>query len=323
MDTFDQAIKRAAHSEPQELPVPVRIRILKTLSDLPDEPLRQRRYAGKITWTKPAAAVSFADFETASSRKWRCVRRCVLAAVSVLFLFIAIPNLSMRAAAAMRELPVIGPLVDVILVRNYLYEDEHHYADIAVLQVTLEEGGNAELERSVQQINDEVERLTERLIQEFETDVREIGGGGHTEMDVYYRTVTNSETWFTLEMEIYYGSGSGSVIYKYYHIDKTTGQLVRLSDLFVENSDYVTAISDWILARMREQMASDEAVYWIDNEWEGSDFQAIGEDQNFFFAENGNLVIQFDEYEVAPGAFGTPQFEIPREVYEEYLREGY
>lgn len=55
----------------------------------------------------------------------------------------------------------------------------------------------------------------------------------------------------------------------------------------------------------------------------GNEFHWIREDANFFFADNGNLVIRFDEYEVAPGAYGCPQFEIPREVYEDCLREDY
>lgn len=323
MNAFDRAIKRAAHSEPQELPPAVRTRILHTLSELPDEPSGPARRARNPVRPFSAAAVFFSDPSEERRGKRRRIRNGLLAAAAVLLLFIAIPNLSMRAAAAMRELPVIGRLVDVILIRNYLYEDGHHYADIAVPRVTVEAEGDAALEKAVRQINDDVELLTQRLIQEFEADAEAIGEEGHTEIDAYYRTVTDSETWFTLEVQIYYGSGSGSVSYKYYHIDKTTGRIMHLSDLFAENSDYVTAISDWILARMREQMADDTAVYWIDNAMEGNEFHAIDANQNFFFAENGNLVIQFDEYEVAPGASGTPRFEIPREVYEEYLREGY
>ena len=71
---------------------------------------------------------------------------------------------------------------------------------------------------------------------------------------------------------------------------------------------------------MREQMAAGEAVYWIDGEMPGNEFSVIRDDANFFFADNGNLVLRFDEYEVAPGAYGCPQFEIPKEVYKEYLR---
>ena len=38
-----------------------------------------------------------------------------------------------------------------------------------------------------------------------------------------------------------------------------------------------------------------------------------------FKPEDGDLVIAFDKYQVAPGAYGCPSFTIPRAVYEAYL----
>ena len=43
-------------------------------------------------------------------------------------------------------------------------------------------------------------------------------------------------------------------------------------------------------------------------------FQSITEQTNFYFNESGELVIAFDEYEVAPGYMGAPEFVIPQEV---------
>ena len=36
-------------------------------------------------------------------------------------------------------------------------------------------------------------------------------------------------------------------------------------------------------------------------------------DQNFYINDENQLVIVFDEYEVAPGSMGTPEFVIPTE----------
>lgn len=324
MDAFDRKLRRAARRERQEIPAWVQKRILRMLSELPPKPFRSTHSVKNRFCMFPVSAVPFSNGPAAQCAGTRRRGKRILAGVAAaLALFIALPNLSRQAAAAMRELPVIGGLVEVILVRNYLYDDSYHYADISVPQVTVEESGDGALEKSVQEINEEVESLTERLIAQFEADAEQIGEEGHTELDVYYETVTDNSDWFTLEVEIYYGSGSGTVNYKYYHIDKATGQIMRLSDLFQEGGEYITAISDWIAARMREQMAAGTDVYWIDNELAGTEFHTIDPNQNFFFAENGNLVIQFDEYEVAPGSGGTPRFEIPRDVYEEFLKEGY
>ena len=89
-------------------------------------------------------------------------------------------------------------------------------------------------------------------------------------------------------------AGSGSVQYYFYHIDKQKGELVQLSDLFREDYDYRKMFSDEIRTQMREQ---------------------IDENQNFYLDSDGNLVIVFDKYEVAPGYMGCPEFPIPTAVY--------
>ena len=58
---------------------------------------------------------------------------------------------------------------------------------------------------------------------------------------------------------------------------------------------------------MKEQMAADEGViYFLDNDdMPEFNFQGITEQTNFYFNEKDELVIAFDEYEVAPGSMGT------------------
>ena len=40
-------------------------------------------------------------------------------------------------------------------------------------------------------------------------------------------------------------------------------------------------------------------------------FSGVSEDQRFYINEDGNAVIVFEKYEIAPGASGTLEFEIP------------
>ena len=39
-----------------------------------------------------------------------------------------------------------------------------------------------------------------------------------------------------------------------------------------------------------------------------------------FFTENGDLVIVYDKYTIAPGSMGNPAFTIPKSVYEPLLK---
>ena len=67
---------------------------------------------------------------------------------------------------------------------------------------------------------------------------------------------------------------------------------------------------------MREQMQKDEMVhYWVDEtdipEW---NFKAITDETSFYINENGNIVICFNEGDVAPMYMGCVEFVIPKEV---------
>ena len=45
-------------------------------------------------------------------------------------------------------------------------------------------------------------------------------------------------------------------------------------------------------------------------------FDTITEDTKFYINEAGNVVISFEKYEIAPGAYGNVEFEIPNEIFE-------
>ena len=136
-----------------------------------------------------------------------------------------------------------------------------------------------------------------------------------------YEILTNNEHWFTMKLMIYHAAGSSAVEYHFYHIDKDNGQLVTLSDLFDKDFDYVSIFSEEVKNQMHRRMAEDEnQYYWIYGEEEyGWGLDRIDPDQNFYFDADGNLVLVFEKYEVAPGYMGTPEFTIPREIFNEKM----
>ena len=85
----------------------------------------------------------------------------------------------------------------------------------------------------------------------------------------------------------------------------------------MNGADYITPISENIKEQMREQMKEDEMVYyWVDDEIEEWNFKAITDETSFYLNEKNEIVIAFDEYEVAPGYMGCVEFVIPNEVTE-------
>lgn len=49
---------------------------------------------------------------------------------AALALFVAVPNASPTAAAAMADIPVLGAIVELVTFRTYTYDDGHNFADV-------------------------------------------------------------------------------------------------------------------------------------------------------------------------------------------------
>ena len=261
----------------------------------------------------------------------RTVRYALAAIVAVVALFVALPNMSASVAYAMSDLPVIGKLVEVVTFRNYQYADDRHNADIEVPELvpgvtseaetdTEANGVQENLEQSAEEINAEIREITDQLIAEFKAGLAE--DGGYQDMMVTSEILNTSENYFTLKLICYQAAGSGAEWDYFYTIDLATGKRLALADLFAEGADYLTPISENIKDQMRQQMAEDEdLMYWIDTDdgpdW---DFQGITDETSFYLNADDNVVICFNEGDVAPMYMGTVEFEIPAEVIADIRR---
>ena len=239
---------------------------------------------------------------------------------------IALPNTNMQIAHAMENIPLLGGFFRLVTVRQYNYSDENHDAEVELAQITYGEdaGEGASVGEvaaapkgttagSVEAVNQDMEATVEELIRQFEDTLSEEGYHG---LHVSQEVVTDNDRYYTVKLSVLETEASGYEHNQFYTIDKQTGNVVTLEDLFAEGSDYISAISENIRTQMREQMAADEGViYFLDgDDMPEFNFQGITEQANFYFNEKDELVIAFDEYEVAPGSMGAPEFVIPQEV---------
>ena len=271
-----------------------------------DEMLKQRAreepfplpedYAGRVFQTCAA-------LEETRPRKRRPYRWMAWAA-AVLALCIAVPNVSPAAAASMADLPVLGAIVRVVTFRSYIYDDGFHSADVSVPELA---GSQA-----AQKVNEQVRDYTDRLMGAFEeTCEAELGQEGYLGLDVTSSVVTDSDTWFTLRVDAVETQASGYQFSRFYHIDKAADQVVKLKDLFREDADWSAVLTREVRRQMEERMAADSGASYFPEE-----LTEIGPEQNFYFNESGELVLVLDEYTIAPGSMGMPEFTIPADVYE-------
>lgn len=286
------------------------------------------------------------DMDRNKKNKKKTLRFRIAAAAAAAAILIILPNTGAGAAYAMGSIPVVGKLFQAVTFRDYRYESERFDANVEVPQIVVDDmagegektpeqdkekdsaaGQNkgeisSELQGTLDQINFDIEEVTNQLIEEFQASADL--GESYGSLEIHHETVTNNDRYFTLKLSMYRGAGSGYEFYKFYTIDKRTGKQVQLGDLFQEGSDYNERLSENIKDQMRSDMAEDEnKIYWVDYEdvpeW---NFERLKEDQNFYFDEAGNIVISFDEYEVAPGYMGALEFTVEREVFEDILNTG-
>lgn len=269
-------------------------------------------------------------------KKIACLRTAAAVAAAAA-IFIILPNTGANIAHAVGALPVVGKLFQAVTFRDYQYESERFNASVEVPQIVVEdvtkeeqgtgeqeisaEGNTNKLQETVEQINFDIEKVTDQLIEEFQVSADL--GESYSSLEIHHEIMTDNDRYFTLKLSIYQGAGSGTEYYKLYTIDKTSGEQVQIGDLFKEESDYRELLSENIRNQMRAKMAEDEYnMYWVDyEEMPGLNWEGLKEDQNFYLDEAGNLVILFDEYEVAPGYMGAQEFTVERAAFEDILKE--
>lgn len=248
------------------------------------------------------------------------------AAASVVILLAVLPNTSGNVAYAMSRIPILSKWVEVVTFRDYKYENERNDANIEVPeivpQIPTEETAQTELsdpaqqqvKKSADEINAEIKEITDKLIAEFKQNLK--NEEGYQSMQVSSEVIATTEQYFTLKLNCYQGAGSGAEWNYYYTINLETGERLKLKDLFTENSDYITTISENIKQQMKEQMAQDEnIIYWVDSDdMPELNFEKITDETQFYLNHNGEVVICFNEGDVAPMYMGCREFIIPKET---------
>ncbi len=253
------------------------------------------------------------------------IGRIVSAAAAALLLITVMANSGAGIAHAMSKIPVIGTIAEIVTFRHYESSKNNMDADIKIPEVSVKNEDGTVNEETTQKINKSIQEYTDAIIAQYEADVAAAGESeGHMNVSLDYSVITDDERLFSIRFDELLVMASGTQMVKIYHIDKQSGEIIGLSGLFKDGADFITPISENIKQQMKAQMAADESVsYFLDSDVPEWDFQAISADTTFYVNENGKLVIVFDEYEVAPGYMGSVEFEIPTEVVQDFVQEGF
>jgi len=237
---------------------------------------------------------------------------------------IVLANSSARIANAMEKIPVIGAIANVVTFRNYSDQNGNFEADVDIPQIA----GNKAAEGTPQTTdngkdhadgllgaNKTIKEYADKLIAMYEHDLKESEGEGNYTLKSSYEVVYEDEKMLSIRINSLVVMASGNEFAKIFHVDKATGNLLTLKDLLKDGENDINLINQNILKQMKEQMKKDENItYFIKSEEEPDGFESISDGTNFYLNKGGELVIVFDEYEVAPGFMGIVEFTIPKDV---------
>ena len=261
-------------------------------------------------------------------RMMRAVRNIGVAAAAVLLCMTVGVNTNEVLAKELGQLPVIGSLVRVLTITSYHEEDGDHDITVNVPEIEVEENqtagmSDADIEEAVNaQIQEIVdshiaqakEKFAEYKEAFFATGGTEEEWGGRTmDIDVDYEVKYQEGSVLSLELSTFEGWVAAQELRYYYNIDVAQNRELTLKDLL--GGDYVNIANESIRQQMKERAAADEnLVYWGVTETEsGIDgFVSVDEDTDFYINADGNPVVCFGEYEIAPGFMGIQEFEIER-----------
>lgn len=123
--------------------------------------------------------------------------------------------------------------------------------------------------------------------------------------------VKSNDNIFSLETTVYdyRGGAHGLTTNTYYNINTQNSKFITIEDLFKPSSPYQEVLNEEINKQIEERR-SQGAVFFDDEDG----FKGITDNQSFYITEDGELVIVFALYEIAPYSSGIIEFTIPNEV---------
>lgn len=140
---------------------------------------------------------------------------------------------------------------------------------------------------------------------------------GYTAVDAGYRVYVNDRFYLSARFFGTLNAGGSMEFSRCVTIDKKSGEAVELGDLFEEGRDYISEISAEIVKEMEFRNEYMGGSYFLPGGIWGEEecFKEISEGQEFYINSYGLLVIVFDEYTVAAGSEGAPEFVMPEGIF--------
>ncbi|MBS6396991.1 MAG: DUF3298 domain-containing protein [Clostridiales bacterium] len=250
-------------------------------------------------------------------RSRKILRRSMGTAAAAAIAFTVLLNTNTAFAQGMMDIPVIGAVARILTFQSYEKEEENIGISVEIPSLEMISESNSGLADS---INEEIHTLCQQYADEalqialdYRTAFLETGGteeewaAHNIQIQVGYELKSQTEDYLSFVIT---GNQNWSSAYsesRYYNIDLKNEKMVTLRDLLGE--DYEQIVNESIQSQMAAKAAETGMEFFTAEE---GGFAGITEQVKFYINAANNPVIVFGKYEIAPGAAGSPEFEITK-----------
>ncbi|WP_252232276.1 DUF3298 and DUF4163 domain-containing protein [Clostridium sp. ZBS15] len=240
------------------------------------------------------------------------IRKIILASLALIMTTSIFLGYGQKANAA----TIINDTSKIQVVENTITNDSAYLKENIKLFNFKAEDNNEKINILNKKINNDIDLLLSEMRayskEDFDMFGKEFVAFPY-EVNIDYKLTNQSDSLISLYMDIYRYSGGahGNTLRSSYTIDKNTKDLVSLNNLFTNGYDYKKIINDSI----SKQIATNPENYFES----AINFEGINDDVNFYI-DGDNLIIYYQQYEIAPYCCGMPEFKISLSLFgENYL----
>lgn len=225
-------------------------------------------------------------------------------------LYLITLNTSPAFAKTIFKVPVVGDFSKILCVREYKSEDEIQALDVKVPEIKntgnpkMEDKVNAAIRRHIDETVAQLEKESQEIRKTMEIDQSSLTAKIRVHID--YKITCNTDSLLSFQIITTYMANTSMQEYQIFNLNPQTGETITLKQLF--GKDYKKTITKEIHKQIDQILKNDKNAMYFEGD-EG--FTGIKDNQKFYLDGEGNAVIVFEKYEIAPGYMGEQLFKIP------------
>ena len=245
----------------------------------------------------------------------RTTLKYVLSAAVLFLVIMAIGcNVSRTFAEELESVPGIGPIANVLTMRQYIKEVDNQFISVTIPEINVQ-GQNTKFTNEINDaISEECNAYADTALQYGEEYHKAFLDTGGTEDEwkehdnkivVNYKVLSNTKDHvsFAIDGTTSWTASLGETTY--YNLDLKSGKYLTLKDVLGDN--YVSVANDSISVQIEERKKDPSNEYFSADD---GGFTTITDDTEFYIDDDGNAVIVFEKYEIAPGSMGRQTFTV-------------